>query len=347
MRGECVFPSDNIFKSISDLIATLFDESNISTDNLAEDIVSSLESGCTSTNLNNRLLELYSHSSGVFQSELNQLLLKYTQKLPPTISCSQNLQAVGWPKDLQVSSSALTSFLVSYDSDEMTSLSSHGYYHSKFLLPQAHCLEIINWALVRSVKLKTSNEQIIHNVPLASALGKDNVVTAWAYPEELRKSELIQSIISSDYILSVVRSYLRSNWLLLKSVNLWFSFPSQKASSESAQLFHYDQAALKWLKVFIFLSNVRPQNGPHCCVLGTHKPRSKPQQLLSRGYSRISDNDILSFFDEGQIAEFCVPRGSIVFGDTNAYHKGRQLLSGYRCVLELDFASNTIQDVIL
>ena len=347
MKGACVFPMDDILKSISDLIATLFDATNISTYNLAEDIVSALESGYTSTELNNRLLELYSLSGGIFQSELNQLVLSYQQKLPPTISCSQNLKAAGWPEDLPVCLPALTSFLVSHDSDEITSLSSYGYYHSKFSLPQAHCLEIINWALVHSAKLKLSNEQIIHNVPLASALAKDNVVTAWAYPEDLKKSELIHSIISSDYILSVVRSYLRSNWLLLKSVNLWFSFPSQKASSESAQLFHYDQAALKWLKVFIFLSNVRPQNGPHCCVLGTHKPGSKPQQLLSRGYSRISDNDILNFFDEGQIFELCVPRCSIIFGDTNAFHKGRQLLSGYRCVLELDFASNTIQDVIV
>ena len=50
---------------------------------------------------------------------------------------------------------------------------------------------------------------------------------------------------------------------------------SKKADSEAAQMFHFDLDRIKWLKFFIYLTDVKINSGPHVYVSGTHKPFSK------------------------------------------------------------------------
>lgn len=54
-------------------------------------------------------------------------------------------------------------------------------------------------------------------------------------------------------------------------VLMWWSAPhSNKASSEAAQLYHFDMDHLKFLKFFIYLTDVDEHNGPHCYVRKSH-----------------------------------------------------------------------------
>ena len=119
-----------------------------------------------------------------------------------------------------------------------------------------------------------------------------------------------------------------------------------KIAPQKVHQFHYDQASLKWLKVFVYLCDVNNENGPHIGVVGTHQPQSKPSELLNRGYSRIPDGDITRIYGKERIKRFTGNTGTIICADTNAYHKGAKLESGYRAIVEINYNCDPISDKI-
>ena len=64
------------------------------------------------------------------------------------------------------------------------------------------------------------------------------------------------------------------------------------ASSEAAQLFHFDMDRIRFLKVFIYLTDVGTENGPHVYVRGSH--RSKPPAFFRD--RRFSDAEVKRAF---------------------------------------------------
>jgi hypothetical protein len=103
----------------------------------------------------------------------------------------------------------------------------------------------------------------------------------------------VELLVNDSKIKAVVDAYLDGP-SDLRSVQLWVSNPGLPdfPSSEAAQQFHYDLDTLKWIKVFVYLSDVTMESGPHCALLGTHLPGSKNSALAARMYERISDEDI-------------------------------------------------------
>ena len=113
----------------------------------------------------------------------------------------------------------------------------------------------------------------------------------------------------------------------------WWSAPQKVASSEAAQLFHYDLDRQKFLKIFFYLTDVGPDNGPHCYVRGSHA--HKPRQFYAD--RRFSDDEVARAFPAQDIREVHGPAGTIVAGDTLCLHKGKPLVSGSRLIFQLEF----------
>ena len=134
-----------------------------------------------------------------------------------------------------------------------------------------------------------------------------------------------------------------SKQAIKKDISAWWTFPSPSASSECAQLYHFDCDSLKWVKFFIYLSDVDNLNGPHMSIKRTHIPGSKSQKLLNKGYVRHSDNDILRTLSPGQQeVEYSLKRGSIFAADTRCWHKGKPVQKQYRIILELVYLSHQL-----
>ena len=130
----------------------------------------------------------------------------------------------------------------------------------------------------------------------------------------------------------------------ISSLQYWETYPSKTGVSEAAQMFHYDLDTFKWVKVLIFLNDVNLGNGPHEAVLGTHHSESNCNHL-KQGYSRISDSDVYSIPDV-QARKFCGLAGSAIICDTKAIHKGNQVISGNRNIIEVLYTSNTFGSVV-
>ncbi len=157
---------------------------------------------------------------------------------------------------------------------------------------------------------------------------------------DLRRDSMIAELARDPLLLNIASQYLNTK---VTPINycLWYTFPSAEPTSESAQLFHYDLDTLRWLKVFIFLTDVDTHNGPHEYVEGSHLPGAKPSEILRRNYARISDLEIDKYF-AGRRRTLVARRGSVVLADTRCFHKGNNPTSGYRLVLQPIYAPSRL-----
>ncbi|BAK78303.1 hypothetical protein NH8B_3552 [Pseudogulbenkiania sp. NH8B] len=120
----------------------------------------------------------------------------------------------------------------------------------------------------------------------------------------------------------------------------WHTAFQNKADSNAAQLYHFDLDRLKWLKIFVYLTDVGPQNGPHSFVKGSHNPGAIPPHLLKRGYARITDEEVNDAFSADACLQFSAPRGSIIIEDTRGLHKGAIVSGDPRLILQLQFSNS-------
>src|SRR6185503_13469174 len=108
----------------------------------------------------------------------------------------------------------------------------------------------------------------------------------------------------------------------------------------AGQLYHFDMDRIKWLKFFIYLTDVEAANGPHCFVRGSHRTHGIPSSLLSKGYARIRDAEVFQYYARETEVRFVAPRGTVIAEDTRGLHKGMEVLSGDRLMLQLQLSNS-------
>src|SRR5205085_1235372 len=119
-------------------------------------------------------------------------------------------------------------------------------------------------------------------------------------------------------------------------VAMWWSAAAASApSAAAAQLFHFDLDRLRFLKVFVYVTGVDDETGPHAFVRGSH--RDLPRKF--RTDRRYDDAEVESAFD-GTVATIAGPRGTMFCADTRGLHKGLPLARGYRLVFQMEYATS-------
>ncbi|MGZ4044617.1 MAG: phytanoyl-CoA dioxygenase family protein, partial [Bacteroidia bacterium] len=158
--------------------------------------------------------------------------------------------------------------------------------------------------------------------------------------QDLINNKDIQSLIMDPALINVARNYLGCEPIFDFPAMWWSTSFLKEASEEAAQLYHFDMDRIKWLKIFIYLTDVNADNGPHRYIRGSHLPGTKPLELLERGYARIPDNDLVKYYKPEDFVVVCAESGTIFAGDTQCWHKGTPLKKGHRLVLELEYTSS-------
>jgi ectoine hydroxylase-related dioxygenase (phytanoyl-CoA dioxygenase family) len=118
----------------------------------------------------------------------------------------------------------------------------------------------------------------------------------------------------------------------------WSSNYIKGADKQAAQDFHYDMDRIKWLKFFIYLTDVDENNGPHCFIKGSHRSGNIPDSLLSIGYARLSDEDVANYYSPDKYLYHKGTVGTIVAEDSRGLHKGHPLKYGERLVFQVQFS---------
>jgi len=153
----------------------------------------------------------------------------------------------------------------------------------------------------------------------------------------IAEEPVVQQLLTDDTILAVSRAYLGAE-PVNDMLAMWWStnYLHGKPSAAAAQNFHFDMDRIKFLKFFFYLTDVGPENGPHCYIRGSH--HRKPRALLKDG--RISDEQILDHYSPEDIVEITGTRGTILAADTRGFHKGKPVQSGERLLLQIEYATS-------
>jgi len=150
-----------------------------------------------------------------------------------------------------------------------------------------------------------------------------------------------REIALSSIMRATAEIYLRRA-PILSTLQMWWSAKySPVPCSEVAQYYHYDFSHPKWLKYFIYLTEVTPNTGPHCLVPTTHKRDRAGRPYRTPLRSRITDEEIEAAYPGCQI-ELYGPAGTILAVDTRCWHKGKVPTSDHRLILEIYFTSHAV-----
>jgi ectoine hydroxylase-related dioxygenase (phytanoyl-CoA dioxygenase family) len=157
-------------------------------------------------------------------------------------------------------------------------------------------------------------------------------------PEHLLESPDIRALIADPFIRNVAAAYLGST-PIFTHLAAWRSRSDPGASaddlSEAAQLYHYDYDWPAFVKFFIYLTDVGPDNGPFTFVVGTHERKRHWKD------GRRDDSYIASTYPNGAWA-VTGQAGDLIIADTVGYHKGERVREGERLMLQFEFAVSRI-----
>jgi hypothetical protein len=278
-----------------------------------------LETGKTSQEAYFALINLYCQTNGAFNERFNDKLKKQN---PPLRSAAS---ANGVPGNFSAEDLATINRTLNED----------GYFHFDAKMSQDVCQRLVKFALTTGAKVPPGYDKKVVYDP--------NNLLAEIYRfdiQDLVNNTDIQQLMMDPVFVGIARNYLGCEPIFDFPAMWWSTAYKKDASPEAAQLYHFDLDRVKWLKIFFYLNDVTPENGPHCYIEGTHRPGTKSDEILKRGYVRVSDEEIHRDYPESSVKVVCGEAGSMFAGDTKCWHKGTNLKSGHRLVLEFEYASS-------
>ena len=214
----------------------------------------------------------------------------------------------------------------------VNSIENDGYYIFPSVVPQTIVDQLSRFA--ESVPCET-----VPNLKENLIFDKNDIkATKYGINEQLIiEQHVSQEIIMDKGLIEISGRYLKSE-PINDLVSMWWSTNfSSEASNEAAQMFHFDMDRIKFLKYFIYLTDVNTDSGPHIFIRGSHK--SLPNKLKKDG--RFSDDEILNIYSQKDIIEIVGPKGTIVAVDTRGLHKGKPLKDLYRLIFQVEFSNST------
>lgn len=282
------------------------------------------------------------HRSGQISHAAWELLLeahcatngRFTENLRRAIS------AVRPPRPPTPVSGLLGNFSVSEQRRIIEAIERDGFYRFDTLMPAEVCDQIERFAQKAPAEADTpvgdgSSSLVIYNPENPGA-------RVFKIPEHSSVAEVsIQQLMADEAFVAIAEMYLKSLPAIC-GVDVWWSarYGNQPASS-AAQLFHFDfDAPPAWLKLFVYVTDVGPDNGPHVYVKGSHRADiAASRALRARGYTRIDDEDIIAAFGADALTSITGPRGTVFMADTRGFHKGTLPTVKHRLIAQLLYCS--------
>ncbi|HEY0837668.1 MAG TPA: hypothetical protein VGE72_27380, partial [Azospirillum sp.] len=138
----------------------------------------------------------------------------------------------------------------------------------------------------------------------------------------------------------------------IDNVGAWWSLPGRKQAKD-AQLFHIDRVCYRFVKLFIYLTDVDMDSGPHVYVAGSHlhmQTRRRLEEMKKTGSKdfarfaamyqsvRKDDRDVFDFFGDDKVHRLVGPAGSSFLVNVGGYHKGELPKTRSRLIFECTYS---------
>ncbi len=218
-------------------------------------------------------------------------------------------------------------------------LRDQGYYVFPKKVSNSFCNQLSE--IARQVPCRPRLEDEGRSGPAQIIDLKKPIAPTYHFEEKtLIQQPAIQELITDFSLISVAQNYLGCA-PILDIVAMWWSLPYMKdPSTHSGQLYHFDMDRIKWLKFFLYLSEVTPETGPHCFIAKSHRTGGKPKSLLQAGYARLPEEKVAAHYPREDMIELVGPPGTIVAVDTRGFHKGKPVLQGHRLLAQIEFCDS-------
>ena len=135
-----------------------------------------------------------------------------------------------------------------------------------------------------------------------------------------RDCAAVTRVAHDPMIAAVARGYLGAEPILTESrINWTLPFPDEHGRvwhTADGGRFHYDLSDVRSLSVFVYLTDVDADCGPHVVVRGTQRRRT-PVEILRR----FVDDDFVARHWGDRVHTILGPRGTGWFEDITTYHK--------------------------
>ena len=141
-------------------------------------------------------------------------------------------------------------------------------------------------------------------------------------------------IATDDRIINMASSFF--NCLPgLGTCNLRRSFPTTNQPA-GTNMFHRDfNSPVKILKFFVYLNDVKPNNGPFTYVEGSNQ--EMPANPHWAQYHRWPDSEIEKIYGKDRIKHLTANYGDLLIATTNGFHKGLKIEEGERTMFTMNF----------
>lgn len=216
-----------------------------------------------------------------------------------------------------------------------------GYYIFENRLPKEICDSLLQYATSHVCAMRPMDGDVLGK-PVHTKYHREapQAVRYDFDTQDLLNNRDVQNIFADMSFAVVAQDYLGARPIIDVTSMWWHTNFSDKPDMDAAQYYHFDMDRPKWLKFFIYLTDVETTNGPHTFVAGSHKSGGIPSGLLKKGYARLIDDEVKHQFDEKNIIEFNAPRGTIIAEDTRGLHKGKHVEKGDRLILQVQFSNS-------
>lgn len=158
----------------------------------------------------------------------------------------------------------------------------------------------------------------------------------WDVPFEATiRSQACQKLIQDKQLLTIAGMYLNANPVVIGS-RLYWSLSHDNEEFLTAENWHVDAGdGLRFVKLFVTLTDVYEKNGPTGFIKGTHT--TLPRKFYSG--RRFHEKEISSRF-QGKIIEATGVKGTIYLVDTRGLHRGTPVKEGRRLLLHFFYGTD-------
>lgn len=239
-------------------------------------------------------------------------------------------------------SSQLHPSILNYTANELENISAEiqkkGYYEFEQILPEDLQDKLLDFAQKTPLRVLDVQAKGIQYLPNKRPIDFQEIIAPrYQFDQsDLVENEAIQKIIFDPFFKELAANYLNCE-PILDLVTMWWSFPfQQKATSQAAQMYHFDMDRFKFIKFFFYLTDVHTDNGPHCYIENSH--HRLPKSL--REDRRITDEELKLVYPESVFKEFIGKKGTILAVDTRGLHKGKPLVKDARLLFQIQFSNS-------
>jgi hypothetical protein len=115
-------------------------------------------------------------------------------------------------------------------------------------------------------------------------------------------------------------------------ISAWWSIPTADGKPRHAENFHRDVDDVNFIKLFIYVTDVAAENGPHEYIRGSH---DLPQL---NDIKRYTDDEVLSAFGKERLMSFTGRAGTVFLENTFGLHRGQPVRAGRRLILQVVYS---------